>query len=268
LFNLKTYKPDKEFIGQVKISILKLVFFVVFFYFNSKEIQLNSKISAEVSKFFIIFKNRVSYLLDRNFWKPTDSFKILNQVFSINNILDLIEKAIISIQLRSWLYYFLEIYRIVIKGDPSPDLEEVIIDFYENKKFVILLNFLLLPREEENEIVIYSPSRGLPIELKNFELSQNYLEINLEDIKRAVLELTKWLIFEQEWRLDPNKTIPEQLHSIRQKLLALLAHTEGINGINELQRKIEISSDSKIRDNLSQLGLKISSKRKISLFEI
>ena len=266
MFNLKTYKPDKEFIGQVKISILKLLLLAVFFYFGSKKIQLDREKSAEIFNFFTNFKNLI--LSNRNFWKPTDSFKILNQVFSINNILDLIEKAIISIQLRSWLYYFLEIYRIVIKGDPSPDLEEVIIDFYENKKFVILLNFLLLPREEENEIVIYSPSRGLPIELKNFELSQNYLEINLEDIKRAVLELTKWLIFEQEWRLDPNKTIPEQLHSIRQKLLALLAHTEGINGINELQRKIEISSDSKIRDNLSQLGLKISSKRKISLFEI
>jgi len=266
LFNLKTYKPDKEFIGQVKISILKLLLLAVFFYFGSKKIQLDREKSAEIFNFFTNFKNLI--LSNRNFWKPTDSFKILNQVFSINNILDLIEKAIISIQLRSWLYYFLEIYRIVIKGDPSPDLEEVIIDFYENKKFFILLNFLLLPREEGNEIVIYSPSRGLPIELKNFELSQNYLEINLEDIKRAVLELTKWLIFEQEWRLDPNKTTPEQLHSIRQKLLALLAHTEGINGINELQRKIEISSDSKIRDNLSQLGLKISSKRKISLFEI
>ena len=266
MFNLKTYKPDKEFIGQVKISILKLLLLAVFFYFGSKKIQLDREKSAEIFNFFTNFKNLI--LSNRNFWKPTDSFKILNQVFSINNILDLIEKAIISIQLRSWLYYFLEIYRIVIKGDPSPDLEEVIIDFYENKKFFILLNFLLLPREEGNEIVIYSPSRGLPIELKNFELSQNYLEINLEDIKRAVLELTKWLIFEQEWRLDPNKTTPEQLHSIRQKLLALLAHTEGINGINELQRKIEISSDSKIRDNLSQLGLKISSKRKISLFEI
>jgi hypothetical protein len=261
-------KTPEEIVREIKISILKLVFFIVFFYFNSKEVQLNPKISAEVSKFFTIFKNLISNLLNRNFWKPTDSFGILNRTFSINNILDLIEKAIISIRLRSWLYYFLEFYRSVIKGKHSLDLEEVIKDFYGNEKFVILLRFLLLREESGNEIVIYSPLRNFSIELKNFELSQNYLEVKLEDIKEAILELTKWLIFEQEWNIDPNNIETDQLNSIRLKLLALLARTEGINDPNEFQEQIKISSDSKIIGNLSKLGVVISQKGKISLFEI
>jgi hypothetical protein len=267
-FDVKKFKDKtpEQIVSEIKISILKLVFFIVFFYFNSKEVQLNPKISAEVPKFFTIFKNLISNLLNRNFWKPTDSFGILNRTFSINNILDLIEKAIISIRLRSWLYYFLEFYRSVIKGEHSLDLGEVIKDFYGNEKFVILLRFLLL--REGNEIVIYSPLRNFSIELKNFELSQNYLEVKLEDIKKAILELTKWLIFEQEWNIDPNNIETDQLNSIRLKLLALLARTEGINDPNEFQEQIKISSDSKIIGNLSKLGVVISQKGKISLFEI
>jgi len=177
-------KTPEEIIKEVKISILKLVLFIVFFYFNSKKVQLNPKISAEVSKFFTIFKNLISYLLNRNFWKPTDSFEISNRTFSIDNVLDLIEKTIISITIRSWLYYFLEFYRLAARGNSHLDLEEVIKDFYGNEKFVILLRFLLLREESGNEIVIYSPLRNFSIELKNFELSQNYLEVNLEDIKK------------------------------------------------------------------------------------
>jgi hypothetical protein len=156
----------------------------------------------------------------------------------------------------------------VIKGKHSLDLEEVIKDFYGNEKFVILLRFLLLREESGNEIVIYSPLRNFSIELKNFELSQNYLEVKLEDIKEAILELTKWLIFEQEWNIDPNNIETDQLNSIRLKLLALLARTEGINDPNEFQEQIKISSDSKIIGNLSKLGVVISQKGKISLFEI
>ncbi|MEM5814875.1 MAG: hypothetical protein QXD89_00050 [Candidatus Aenigmatarchaeota archaeon] len=262
-------KTPEQIVKEVKISILKLLLLAMFFYFGSKKIQLDREKSAEIFNFFINFKNQISNLLNRNFWKPTDSFEILNRAFSIDNVLDLIEKAIISISIRRWLYYFLEIYKTVIKGNPSLNLEEVIEDFYKNGKFVILLRFLLLPREERNGIVIYSPSMSIPIELKNFELTPSYLEINLEDIKKAVLELTKWLIFEQEWSIDPNNIEPDQLNSIRLKLLALLTQVEGIASTNELQRKIEIPRDSKIIGNLSKLGLKIStSKRKISLFEI
>ena len=177
-------KTPEEIIKEVKISILKLVLFIVFFYFNSKKVQLNPKISAEVSKFFTIFKNLISYLLNRNFWTPTDSFVISNRTFSIDNVLDLIEKTIISITIRSWLYYFLEFYRLAARGNSHLDLEEVIKDFYGNEKFVILLRFLLLREESGNEIVIYSPLRNFSIVLKNFELSQNYLEVNLEDIKK------------------------------------------------------------------------------------
>ncbi len=240
----------------------------MFFYFNLKEVQLNPKISAEVSKFFTIFKNQISNLLNRNFWKPTDSFKILNQVFSINNILDLIEKAIISIRLiRSWLYYFLEFYRLAARGNSHLDLEEVIKDFYGNEKFVILLRFLLLRGESGNEIVIYSPLRNFSIELKNFELPPNYLEINLEDIKSSVLELTKWLIFEQEWNIDPKQITSNLLESIRRILYTLLVRLEDIASTSELKRKIGITDVSK--NNLIKLGLEINPKIKgISLFYI
>jgi len=268
-------KTPEEIIKEVKISILKLVLFIVFFYFNSKKVQLNPKISAEVSKFFTIFKNLISYLLKRNFWKPTNSFEILNRAFSIDNVLDLIEKAIISITIRSWLYYFLEFYRTVIKGNPGLDLEEVIKDFYGNEKFVILLRFLLLREESGNEIVIYSPLRNFSIELKNFELSPNYLEINLEDIKSSVLQLTRWLIFEQEWSIDPNQITSNlfELESIRRILYTLLVRLEDITSINELQRKIEIP-DISIQifiNNLKNLGLEIAQqkiRRPISLFYI
>jgi hypothetical protein len=260
-------KTPEEIIKEVKISILKLVLFVVFFYFNSKKVQLNPKISAEVSKFFTIFKNLISYLLNRNFWKPTDSFEISNRTFSINNILDLIEKAIISITIRSWLYYFLEFYRTVIKGNPGLDLEEVIKDFYGNEKFVILLRFLLLREESGNEIVIYSPLRNFSIELKNFELSPNYLEVKLEDIKIAILELTKRLIFEQEWSIDPNQITSNLLGSIRRILYTLLVRLGDITSINELKRKIEITNVSK--NNLIKLGLEINPEIKgIRLFYI
>jgi hypothetical protein len=260
-------KTPEEIIKEVKISILKLVLFVVFFYFNSKKVQLNPKISAEVSKFFTIFKNLISYLLNRNFWKPTDSFEISNRTFSINNILDLIEKAIISITIRSWLYYFLEFYRTVIKGNPGLDLEEVIKDFYGNEKFVILLRFLLLREESGNEIVIYSPLRNFSIELKNFELSPNYLEVKLEDIKIAILELTKWLIFEQEWSIDPKQITSNLLGSIRKILYTLLVRLGDITSINELKRKIEITNVSK--NNLIKLGLEINPEIKgIRLFYI
>jgi hypothetical protein len=243
---------------------LKLVLFAVFFYFHSKNIQLNQGESAGIFNLFTSFKYLISNLSNRNFWKPTDSFEILSRAFSIDNVLDLIEKAIISISIRRWLYYFLEIYRTVIKGNPSLDLEEVIKDFYGNENFVILLRFLLLP---DKEIVVYSPLKSLTIKPENFEVTQNYLEINLEDIKKAVLELTKWLIFEQEWRIDPEQITSNLLESIRRILYTLLVRLEDITSINELKRKIEITNVSK--NNLIKLGLEINPKIKgISLFYI
>jgi len=153
----------------------------------------------------------------------------------------------------------------VIKGEHSLDLGEVIKDFYGNENFVILLIFLLLP--EGNEIVIYSPLKSLTIKPENFEVTQNYLEVNLEDIKKAILELTKWLIFEQEWNIDPKQIKSNLLESIRRILYTLLVRLEDITIINDLQRKIEITNVSK--NNLIKLGLEINPKIKgISLLYI
>jgi len=110
-FNIEEFKNKtyEEILREIKISILKLVLFAVFFYFHSKNIQLNQGKSAGIFNFFTSFKYLIYKLSNRNFWTPIDSFKILNQVFSINNILDLIEKAIISISINILALLFLRI---------------------------------------------------------------------------------------------------------------------------------------------------------------